>query len=145
MTSVPGSPGSPARSASLLPLQVPPHKCIPHSGPHPCFFGSRASDSNYQECDTAWLSPRAHAPVPGGWEGRTWIFQILWGSGLCLLSGQDGQESSKHREGEVLDGHFHRVYMSEPQSLQPGGTDSPQTRKCCQTLTPICTRINPGN
>ena len=94
---------------------------------------------------TAWLSPHAHVPVPGGWEGRTWIFQLLWGSGLCLLSGQDGQESSKHREGEVLDGHFHRVYVSEPQSQQPGGTDGPQTRKCCQTLMPICIRINPGN
>ena len=83
-------------------------------------FRSPASNSNDQESETAWLSPHAHVPVP---RGRTWVFQHLWGSGLCLLSRQDGQESSKHTEGEVLDGHFHRVYVSEQQSLQPGRTD----------------------
>lgn len=124
----PGKPGLPSLLCLTAASTGATTQVHPHSSPHPCLFGPRASDSNYQECDTAWLSPRAHAPVPGGWEGRTWIFQILWGSGLCLLSGQDGQESSKHREGEVLDGHFHRVYMSEPQSLQPGGTESPDQK-----------------
>lgn len=28
----------------------------------------------------------------------------------------------------MLDGHFHRVYMSEPQSLQLGGTESPDQK-----------------
>ena len=88
---------------------------------------------------TAWLSPHAHVPVPGGWEGRTWIFQLLWGSGLCLLSGQDGQESSKHREGEVLDGHFHRVYVSEPQSQQPGQEEEDSPRKLAEGTRPANT------
>lgn len=117
--------------------QMPP----PLRPPAGVSFRSPASNSNYQESETAWLSPHAHVPVPAGQD----LGLSAWGSGLCLLSGQDGQESSKHTEGEVLDGHFHRVYVSEQQSLQPRGTEGLQTRKCCQTLTPICVRINPGN
>ena len=73
MTSVPRSPGSPAHSASPLPLQEPPPKCLPHSGPQP--ESASGHQLPIQITRRVRLLGWVHMPMSLCRRGRTWVFQ----------------------------------------------------------------------